>query len=235
MPLYMLVNDEYEKLFYTQVTDDQGQHYFGRISLVKGVNKEYELGDFIQPLTKIPSYLRFNFQNRQVNKAYDWVASDIKGNLYLGLKSDLVRGNFKPVKTFNLNDCQLTPTLKDASDGTTNTIQANALAYPYVFITSGDENNKDPRLITCIHAETGQVIFQDQLNLTGDIKLPKHKLNDFFRFEPEGVYWNLTNQSLMVGFNRSQASFLSSLFGYACRSALYETKKYNRYLSALIN
>lgn len=146
-----------------------------------------------------------------------YVTSNYAGKVSIGELS-----NWEEQVSLNIFDYKLDPQI--------NTIQATALAYPYLFITSGNVDNKDPRLITCVNVETKQLIFQDKIVAGKDIKaftpLSLHN-----HLEPEGIYWDYSKRELVVGFNKTERDFLMK----RVHSELYSTNKYNRYLPRLIN
>lgn len=133
-----------------------------------------------------------------------WIGSRTDGEVQICKIADLKTGNFRPVIEFKVQDVGWTPLPSDTvNDGTYNTLQSNALYYPYAFFTAGDVNNADDRLVMCVNVITQSMIFNYSLTQGQDIKLTIPVENGG-HFEPEGVYYDKTTSHLVVGFNVSE-------------------------------
>ena len=71
------------------------------------------------------------------------------------------------------------------------------------FFTSGDINNSDDKLLTCVNVITHSIVFQYSFEPEQDIALDV-PIEDGGHMEPEGVYFDKANSRLIVGFNISE-------------------------------
>ncbi|KZL38734.1 phage tail spike protein [Secundilactobacillus collinoides] len=133
-----------------------------------------------------------------------WLGSQTDGTVEVCNISDLKAGNYLPIIQFKLSDFGWNPVPSGVTnDGTYNTVQANSIAYPYAFFTAGDVNNKDDRLVLCVNLITQSVVFNYQMEPTQDVALAV-PIDNGGHFEPEGIYPDLTNNQLIIGFNVSE-------------------------------
>ncbi|MGR6794200.1 phage tail spike protein [Levilactobacillus brevis] len=133
-----------------------------------------------------------------------WMGSKTDGSVDICQISDLKAGNFKPVIEFKVQDVGWNPLpTGSTNDGTFNTMQSNALYYPYAFFTAGDVNNADDRLVMCVNVITHSMIFNYAVTEGQDIDL-NIPMENGGHMEPEGVYYDATNSKLIVGFNVSE-------------------------------
>jgi len=137
-----------------------------------------------------------------------WIGSQMDGTVEVCNISDLKAGHYLPTIRFKLQDFdrenQWNPVPSGVTnDGTYNTVQANSIAYPYAFFTSGDVNNKDARLVMCINLITQSVIFNYQIEPSQDVQLTV-PVEYGGHFEPEGIYPDLAHNQLIIGFNVSE-------------------------------
>lgn len=133
-----------------------------------------------------------------------WMGSKTDGTVRICQIADLKAGKFQPVIEFKVQDVGWNPLpTGTTNDGTYNTMQANALYYPYAFFTAGDVNNADDRLVLCVNVITHSMIFNYMVSEGQDIKL-NIPMENGGHMEPEGVYYDVDSSKLVVGFNVSE-------------------------------
>lgn len=193
--------DESTNTIYTQIKDltEPHQNYLCTITYqAKGVV------DTISPAVKTWCKADNYYRPCVDLKNGLWMGSRTDGTIEICKISDLKAGNFLPVIEFKVQDVGWNPKPADTvNDGTYNTMQSNALYYPYAFFTAGDVNNADERLLMCVNVITHSMIFDYSFTQGQDIKL-NIPIENGGHFEPEGVYYDEANSQLVVGFNVSE-------------------------------
>lgn len=196
--------DESSNLIYTEIKDENDGHYYLG-TMPYNPNTMNSSSNFTK-WCKVSQYFRCS-----VDLANNlWMGSTTDGTVYaclidhadepLGLK----QGEFNPTIEFKLQDFGLNPLPANVTnDGNYNTLQANDISYPYAFFTSGDVNNADDRLLTCINVITHSQEFQYSFEPEQDIALDV-PIENGGHMEPEGVYYDKTKSRLIVGFNISE-------------------------------
>ena len=193
--------NEQDQLIYTVCKDIDGDNSWYIGAMPYRPNEEAWVNSFTWRC-KAGKFLRPSFEFD--NKTQYMMGYNMDGTIMVCRLDDLKAGNFVPVIQCKLQDFGVNPSgVKGSVDGTTNTMQAGALHYPYAFYTMGDVNNKDPRQILCINLITQSKVFMYHLDEFSNVNLdiPTAKGG---HFEPEGIYYNKDNQSLVIGLNISE-------------------------------
>ncbi|AFS00595.1 MULTISPECIES: phage tail spike protein [Lentilactobacillus] len=188
--------DESSNTIYTEIKDPiDGKYYL--------VTMTYQANTSASNITKwcqVKQYFRVNVDL----KNNLWLGSTTSGKVYVCQISDLQAGNFKPIIEFKLQDFKWKPLpARTINTGTYNTLQANGISYPFAFFTAGDMNNADDKHVMCINLITQSMVFDYVVEPMQDIKLAV-PLENGGHLEPEGVYEDITNSRLIVGFNVSE-------------------------------
>lgn len=192
--------DEASNTIYSQVMDlSDGQNWLCTFPFTphvvmnsgsSGIKKWCKVSSYYRPCVDLDSGL--------------WMGSKTDGTVQICHIADLKAGKFQPVIEFKVQDVGWNPRPSGVTnDGTYNTMQSNALYYPYAFFTAGDVNNADDRLVMCVNVITHSMIFNYAVTEGQDIKL-NIPVENGGHMEPEGVYYDKANSRLIVGFNVSE-------------------------------
>lgn len=100
-------------------------------------------------------------------------------------------------------------------DNTTHTIQSVTFTFPYIFISAGNVNNKDERIIYVIDIKCENQNMAIILNKK-DFNIPDIK---GYHFETEGVFYSQQYCEVLIGINKTEA-FLNK-FNPKTHSELY--------------
>lgn len=202
--------DESSNTIYTEIKDqNDGKYYLGTMPYT--ANSSNGSSNFTK-WCEVSQYFRcsVDLENNL------WMGSTTDGTVYICLidspadSSDpnkpvgLKQGKFAPIVEFKVQDFGLNPVPRGVTNnGTYNTMQANDISYPYAFFTSGDANNADDKLLTCVNVITHSQVFQYSFEPEQDIALDV-PIENGGHMEPEGVYFDKANSRLIVGFNISE-------------------------------
>lgn len=192
--------DETNNVIYSQIEDVSTKKKYlctfpftaGKVisSTSSAVTKWCEMDSYVRPNVDLTNGL--------------WLGSQTDGAVEVCNISDLKAGNYLPIIQFKLSDFGWNPVPSGVTnDGKYNTVQANSIAYPYAFFTAGDVNNKDDRLVLCVNLITQSMVFNYQMEPAQDVTLAV-PIDNGGHFEPEGIYPDLTNNQLIIGFNVSE-------------------------------
>lgn len=150
----------------------------------------------------VPRFVRPVFEFGAADGNDYMLASDIDGNYDVCNLADLKKQSYAPLYSGKLESYGINPVQGGAIDEGTNTLQSNGLRFPFAFFTMGDVNNKDTKQILGVNVITQSqefvFPFDEQSNIKLDIPIEKGGI-----LEPEGVYYDQSSKSLMIGFNRS--------------------------------
>ena len=202
--------DESSNTIYNEIKDENdGKYYIGTLPYTP--NSSNGSSNFTK-WCSVPQYFRcsVDLENNV------WMGSATDGTVYICLIDSpedpddpnkpvgLKQGTFAPIVEFKIQDFGLKPIPAGVTNhGTYNTMQANDISYPYAFFTSGDINNSDDKLLTCVNVITHSIVFQYSFEPEQDIALDV-PIEDGGHMEPEGVYFDKANSRLIVGFNISE-------------------------------
>ena len=190
-----------DQMIYTVCKDIDGDNSWYIGAMPYKPNQEVWVNSFVWRC-KAGKFLRPSFEFN--NGTPYMMGYNMDGTIMVCRLDDLKAGNFTPVIQCKLQDFGITPSgNKGSVDGTTNTMQAGALHYPYAFYTMGDVNNKDQRQILCINLITQSKVFMYQLDELSNIVLDI-PTSMGGHFEPEGIYYDKDSQSLITGLNISE-------------------------------
>lgn len=166
-------------------------------------NTVIKIGSGATAVCDLNEYKRINvdFKNGWV------VSSDGAGLIEICKLDDVKGGSWSPIYRFNLSLFGVHPT-QASVDGSaivgSNTLQANDIDFPYLFVNAGDANHVDQPILWCINVVTETLVFKE-VNTTDRFGADILNVNDSenYDFEPEtiGVYADPDSPHILQGFN----------------------------------
>lgn len=153
-------------------------------------------GNGLEVIAKMPGIDGHWFRRISCDFEQGWVLSVmVSGPVEVLRIKDLLAGKWNPIYRFKIQQFGFNPVA--STEPNFNTMQSNDIHFPYMFINSGDVNQKDPRILSCINVVTESEVFRREnlLETFGD-----KWVDNYFEPETIGYYHDKDGAYVLQGF-----------------------------------